>query len=86
MGCLPYVAGNREPPAGGRYLSRVKTPPKTSSARSPAPLARSKSGNKTPLVTSQAQAEREKKALRRGRSSLESEPRTADTDIRTSLI
>jgi hypothetical protein len=61
-------------------------PRKPSPDRSPAPVGSNKSVNKTPLVTSQAQAEREKKALREGRESLESAPRTADTSIRSSLI
>lgn len=49
------------------------------------PILKKKILGQTPLVTTRAQAEREKKALRRGRNKLEAAPRVGETDIRTSI-
>lgn len=63
----------------------MSTPKNIPKHGAPSPATR-KTSAQNPLVRSPAQAEREKTTLRKGREQLESDPRIADTSIRTSIL
>ena len=83
---LGRAGADREPGARAAGLRWMANSKKTDPApKAVPPILKKKIPGQTPLVTSRAQAEREKKALRRGRNELEAEPRVGETDIRTSI-
>jgi len=66
-------------------IQRGMTTPKSIPKRRPSNSGSRQTSAKNPLVTSAAQAEQEKTGLRRERERLETDPRVADTNIRSSL-
>ena len=72
-------------PVSADKNKNMKTP-KSSAGRGTVRSVEKTSRPQSPLVSSAAEAKRESARLRRGRTSLESAPTTAETDIRSSLI